>query len=57
MSDRRGPALELDERVAMISAGREMGMRDESVEMQVASQFATTDPAKGAELFTRSIRR
>jgi hypothetical protein len=53
MSDRRGPGLELDERVAMISAGREMGMRDESVEMQVASQFATTDPAKGAELFTQ----
>jgi hypothetical protein len=53
MSNRQGPALELDERVSMINAGLEMGIRDESAEMQVAAQYATSDPVKGAELFTR----
>jgi hypothetical protein len=53
MSNRRGPGLPMSDRLAMIQAGIEIGMRDESVEMQLAGQFATEDPVAGAEFFTQ----
>lgn len=51
--NRRGPGISLNDRTAMITAGRDLGFRDERMEMNVATELAAEDPAAGADLFTK----
>jgi hypothetical protein len=53
MANRRGQALSVEDRVAMITSGLDLGLRDERMEVDVAGKFAGLDPAAGAELFTK----
>lgn len=53
MIQNRGPGVTLEDKSAMITAGRNIGMRDPQLEMRVALAYADTDPSVGANLFTK----
>lgn len=52
MASRRGPAVSLDDRFAMLSAGRDLGFPDVAAEERLARDYAAANPAAGADLLT-----
>jgi hypothetical protein len=53
MANRRGPGVSLEDRVSMITSGLTLGLRDERLEVEIASRVGESDPASGADIFTK----